>query len=270
MTLALFACFAALFFVAERLSPIHLDQRIVRTGFATDVLYVGIHYFLRVFVNWKVAGALSDLSTDVLPSQFTNLVEDQPTWIQVVVVLLVLDFMFYVMHRLKHRWRWWWRLHETHHSSKELDWFASVRFHPLEKLLDRLIFLLPLTFLGPSDQALLIWSAVDVFFGMFGHSNVTWRIGPLIFLFIGPEMHRWHHALDPQHRDCNFGNNFSVFDWLFGTAYVANELPAAYGVDDAGYPQTNILKQCIYAFRPLSGELVTSGSDETPQGLVAR
>jgi sterol desaturase/sphingolipid hydroxylase (fatty acid hydroxylase superfamily) len=62
-------------------------------------------------------------------------------------------------------------------------------------------------------------------------------------------MHRWHHALDPERNDCNFGNNFAIFDWIFGTAYVARDTPTTFGVPDPDYPTTNILKQWVYAFR---------------------
>jgi sterol desaturase/sphingolipid hydroxylase (fatty acid hydroxylase superfamily) len=248
--LAIFAGLAAFFFLAERISPLHREQRVLRRGFYVDVWYVGIHYFMRVFINGTLAVMVAGLGRQYLPEQLVGMLRSHPTWVQALVVLMVLDFIFYVTHRAKHRWEWWWRLHETHHSAPELDWFASVRFHPLEKVLDRTIYLLPLLVIGPSDAAVLIWSAVDVFFGMFGHANVSWRIGPLIYVFVGPEMHRWHHALDRERHHCNFGNNFSIFDWIFGTAYLSEERPASYGVDDPNYPTENLLKQWIYAFRP--------------------
>jgi sterol desaturase/sphingolipid hydroxylase (fatty acid hydroxylase superfamily) len=252
--LGVFAALAAFFFLAERLTPLHKDQPVLRTGFLVDAAYVVIHYFMRVFLNVTVVAAASGMAARLFPEWSLNVLRPQPAWMQAVVLLLVLDLVFYVTHRLKHRWQWWWRLHETHHSSTVLDWFASVRFHPLEKILDRSIFLLPLLVIGPSEQAVLVWSAVDVFFGMFGHSNVRWRLGPLKYLFVGPEMHRWHHALDPQRNGCNFGNNFAIFDWLFGTAYVAEDTPSAFGVQDPDYPTTNIFKQWVYAFRALPRE----------------
>jgi len=141
-------------------------------------------------------------------------------------------------------------LHETHHSSVDLDWLSAARFHPLEKILDRTVFLLPLTIIGASDAALLIWAAVDAFFGMFIHANVKWRLGPLIYVFVGPEMHRWHHALDPARRECNYGNNLSIFDWICGTAYVGSDDPIQFGVDDAEYPVENLGRQFLYPFRP--------------------
>jgi sterol desaturase/sphingolipid hydroxylase (fatty acid hydroxylase superfamily) len=246
--LAIFAAFAAMFVVAERLIPVR-RQPLVRRGFVADSAYVVIHYGLRVVVNGTVAVALTEAGRRVLPAGMIGTLSGAPLWVQTVVLLLVLDFLFYVMHRLKHRWTWWWRLHETHHSSVDLDWLATARFHPLEKLLDRVIFLLPLVVIGASDRAILIWASVDAFFGMFIHANVDWRIGPLIYVFMGPEMHRWHHSTDRARRDSNFGNNFSIFDWLFGTAFLTRERPASFGVDDPHYPVESLFRQFFYAFR---------------------
>ena len=198
-----------------------------------------------------------------------NILRHKPVWLQALILLIVLDMFFYVMHRLKHKWRWWWRLHETHHSSTDLDWFSSVRFHPVEKILDRTIYLLPLLVLGPSEGAVIIWAAADGFFGMFGHSNVKWRLGPLKYIFVGPEMHRWHHVKDPKRRECNFSNNFSIFDWIFGTAYISpNEEPSNFGVEDQNYPLDNIWKQFLYAFRPFSHTKITP-AEKTPEQKIA-
>jgi sterol desaturase/sphingolipid hydroxylase (fatty acid hydroxylase superfamily) len=247
-----FAVLAGVFFVAERLWPAR-PRAVLRRGFFTDVAYVGVHYALRVTVNGTLAVALTAFGERHLPASMVAVLDGRPLWIQAGVLLLTTDLAFYIMHRLKHRWTWWWRLHETHHSSVDLDWLSAARFHPLEKLLDRTLYLAPLIFLGVSDQAILVWASFDAFFGMFIHSNVRWRLGPLIYVFVGPEMHRWHHSAEPRHQARNFGNNFSIFDWLFGTAHVDPEPPPEFGTADPAYPQGNLLRQFLYAFRPLEG-----------------
>ncbi len=248
MLAGIFALFAVGFVVAERLRPVR-PQPLLRRGFAADTAYVVLHYALRVLINGTLAVSVAAAGRRVLPPALVGALGTQPLWLQAIVLLLVLDLFFYVMHRLKHRWTWWWRLHETHHSSIDLDWLATARFHPLEKVLDRLVFLVPLTVIGPSDAAIVIWASVDAFFGMFIHANVRWRLGPLIYVFMGPEMHRWHHARDRAHRDSNYGNNFSIFDWMFGTAYLSRDLPTDFGVDDPDYPVEHLGRQFLYAFR---------------------
>lgn len=252
--LLVFGAIAGFFFVGERLFP-RRAQLVLRPGLVADACYVPVHYLLRVAISFVAAGALAEGADHLVPGR-RPLLEGLPLWQQAIVVLVVLDFFFYVMHRLKHAWPWWWRLHETHHSSTQLDFLASARFHPLEKILDRLIFLLPLTVLGPSDGALLVWSSVDVFLGMLNHANVRWRLGPLAYVLVTPDLHRRHHARDAIAGDCNFGNNFSIFDWLFGTAQLVPEDPPAFGVEARDYPQTNLLAQLRFAFRSRGGRRV--------------
>lgn len=52
-------------------------------------------------------------------------------------------------------------------------------------------------------------------------------LGPLMkYIFNSPEMHIWHHAYTfPKHHKygMNFGLSLSVWDWLFGTAYVPHD-----------------------------------------------
>ena len=250
--LFIYGAIAGAFFVAERFWP-RRAQPIFRRGLIADASYVVIHFAMRVAVSFTAAAVLTEAGRQLAPGQ-VGLLAGRPIWLQVAIVLFVLDFLFYVLHVAKHRWTWLWRLHETHHSSEHLDFLASARFHPLEKLFDRMVYLLPLTALGADHAALLIWSGIEVFFGMLNHSNVRIRLGrPLIYVFVGPEMHLWHHALDRQRRDCNFGNNLSIFDWIFGTAYVPADRPAAFGIDDgAGYPHGNPWRQFLFAFRPIA------------------
>lgn len=263
MLLLIFAAMAFVFFLAERLAPLR-PQPIFRQGILADLFYIPIHYLMRIVINGTLAVSLSHAAHQMLPDYTINVLSDQPTWVQTLTLLFVLDFLFYVMHRLKHRYTWWWRLHETHHSSIEMDWLSTARFHPVEKLLDRTIYLLPLLVLGVSDHAMLIWASVDAFFGMFIHSNLNLRIGFLIYLFVGPEMHRWHHSRLHRYQICNFGNNFSIFDWIFGTAYLTRDEPGECGVADHAYPVGSITRQFLYAFRPFSPEQSIGLDEPTP------
>ncbi len=247
--LGIFGLLAVAFLAMERLFAAH-PQPVFRTGFGADLIYAPLNVLARIVFNGTIALGYARLGHALLPSEWAGVLSTRPVWLQALVLLVVLDVLFYFMHRLKHRWHWWWRLHETHHSSVDLDFFSSVRFHPLEKILDRSIFLTPIFVLGPSDWTIVVWSCTDAFFGMFIHANVTWRIGWLKYVFVGPEMHRWHHVADPALRECNYGNNFSFCDWIFGTAYVSERDPAGFGLEDAAYPAESFARQFTHAFRP--------------------
>jgi sterol desaturase/sphingolipid hydroxylase (fatty acid hydroxylase superfamily) len=63
-----------------------------------------------------------------------------PYWLQAVLVMG--DFVGYWTHRAFHRGRLW-RFHAVHHSSVTLDWLSSVRVHPVNDLLTRMVQALP-------------------------------------------------------------------------------------------------------------------------------
>lgn len=246
----IFAIIGAAFFLFERLFP-QRTQPIWRKGFVTDCFYVPIHFTLRLLVSFFLATELTAIGRELFPA-YTDLLRANPIWFQVVVLLITLDLVFYVMHRAKHTYRWWWRLHETHHSSEDLDFMSSVRFHPFEKILDRAIYMLPLMVLGADEAALIVWSIIEVGSGMLIHANTRASIGPFIYLFVGPEMHQWHHALAREHQDANFGNVLSIYDWLFGTAYLAATRPEVFGIPAPAYPHESIVRQFFFAFRSVA------------------
>ena len=49
-----------------------------------------------------------------------------PFWLQFILPLTIVDYLFYWNHRILHRRKFWW-LHRLHHSSKKLDVFVSSR-----------------------------------------------------------------------------------------------------------------------------------------------
>ena len=266
-------CVAALtcatLFAAER--RFALERRpLLRRGLRADVCYAGIQVAIRFAINGTLAVSLTAWATAVLPEWASGVLRDQPLWIQAVILLVVLDGCFYAMHRLKHRWSWWWRLHETHHSSIDLDFLSAVRFHPIEKALDRILFLAPLAVLGPSAEATAIWACCDTFFGFLIHSNLPLRIGPLRFLFVSPEMHRWHHTRDTAAQQVNFANNFAVFDWLFGTAFSTPEEPTGFGIDEPDYPHESLLRQLAFAFRPFETDGTESATNPGSPPRIGR
>lgn len=246
--LLIFSVIASLAFLCERVWP-ERDLPIMRRGFIADGCYVVLNILIRVIFTNTLAISLTSLGREVFPPGAVNLVSDFPIWLQAVTIIVALDFVAYWIHRGKHHYDWWWRLHAIHHSSEDLDWFSSVRFHPVEKILDRVIYLLPLMVLGASEEAILALATVDALVASFAHANARLRFGPLNYVIVGPELHRIHHSAEPQDQGRNFGNNIAIFDWIFGTATLRDEPPARYGLGDDTFDHENILSHLIYPFR---------------------
>jgi sterol desaturase/sphingolipid hydroxylase (fatty acid hydroxylase superfamily) len=60
--------------------------------------------------------------------------------------------------------------------------------------------------------------------GLFSHFNVDIRAGWMNYLFVGTELHRYHHSANVAEAG-NFGATLSVFDLIFGTFVYRPGLP---------------------------------------------
>jgi sterol desaturase/sphingolipid hydroxylase (fatty acid hydroxylase superfamily) len=143
-----------------------------------------------------------------------------PSWLEIVLAVLVLDLVIYFQHRLFHAVPWLWRLHRVHHADLEFDVTTGVRFHPLEILLSMGIKLVAVVFLGAPALAVLIFEVLLNVTSLFNHGNVRlpkWLDRRLRLLVVTPEMHRVHHSIIRREIDSNFGFNLPWWDHLFGT-----------------------------------------------------
>jgi sterol desaturase/sphingolipid hydroxylase (fatty acid hydroxylase superfamily) len=149
-----------------------------------------------------------------------------------LVLGLALAFLGnYVGHRLTHTVPFLWRFHSVHHSIERMDWVASARLHPIDQAFTQACAIAPLVVLGFGGGA---FAGIAVFFtllALFQHANVRLRFPGLRWVINTPEWHHWHHAVDPEARDKNFG--LPVIDRLFGTAYLPKgRRPSGFGVSD--------------------------------------
>jgi sterol desaturase/sphingolipid hydroxylase (fatty acid hydroxylase superfamily) len=251
-TLLAIAASAALLVLLERLFPYNRGQRLLRTGFFTDFL------FYNFFQSW-ICGVLigrflawTDAHASLSRPGFFR---GWPLALQVALFVVSHDLYIYLFHRLQHRSPLLWRIHEAHHSVPEVDWLSGVRSHTLEILINQTIEFAPIVLLGAGPAVAPIKGAISAIWGMFIHSNVDVRLGILQRFFNGPEMHRWHHALDPEAQGKNFGTKLAIWDWLFGTAYLPDprvKKAARYGIADPGFPESfpwGWARQHAYAFR---------------------
>lgn len=159
--------------------------------------------------------------------------------LQALLMLLIADFLRYWLHRLSHRWKPLWKLHEVHHSPKKLYWMNVGRFHPLEKGIQYVFDALPFIALGVSQEVLAFYFVFYAINGFFQHCNIELRLGFLNYLISGPELHRWHHSKHIHESDNNFGNNLIIWDWVFSTRYLpSNRSVGNLGVLDDNYPTT--------------------------------
>ncbi len=237
---------AALFMILlERIFPYNKGQKLFRKGFFNDfVMYtIAQNYILSIIIfgyiihYFDVFSGLSRL----------QLITDAPIWAQVVFFTITHDYYIYWMHRWQHKNKYLWRLHEAHHSPKEVDWIAGSRSHAVEILINQTVEFLPMILLGAPPEVLALKGVVSAVWGMWIHSNINVNTGKLQYIINGPEMHRWHHTTG-KGRNRNFATKFAFWDWMFGTVHFPpGEKAETFGLKTF-FPD-NFFRQFMFAFR---------------------
>ena len=163
-----------------------------------------------------------------------------PLWGQAILMILVVDFLRYWLHRAAHENRTLWRLHAVHHSVEQLYWLNTSRFHPLEKSLQMMLDSVPFLLMAVDARVLALYYIAYSANGFFQHCNIDLRYGVLNYIVGSAETHRWHHSRSPRESNANYGNTVIVWDLLFGTWF----LPSDRKVGSLGlrtpYPRTFI------------------------------
>ena len=168
-----------------------------------------------------------------------------PIWSQAVLMVLVVDFLRYWLHRAAHENSTLWRLHSVHHSVEQLYWLNTARFHPFEKALQMLLDSLPFLLLRVDARVLALYYVAYATNGFFQHCNIRLRYGPLNYVVGSAETHRWHHSRIPRESNANYGNTVIIWDVLFGTWY----LPKARDVEDLGLQDPTYPKSFLSLMR---------------------
>ncbi|MEW4563116.1 sterol desaturase family protein [Bremerella sp. JC770] len=145
---------------------------------------------------------------------------DWPTWIEVILCVLIFDLAIYLQHVMFHAIPALWRLHKVHHADMDFDVTTGLRFHTLEILLSAVIKLAVVFVLGPPAIAVVLFEVLLNATSMFNHSNVKLPLGidrALRCLLVTPDMHRVHHSVVRRETNSNFGFNLPWWDFLLGT-----------------------------------------------------
>jgi len=157
------------------------------------------------------------------------LLAGMPNFVLGFLAYLVITFIFYWWHRIRHDSYFLWNVfHQLHHSASRLETITSFYKHPVEIVVNSL-FMSSIAYLllGLNVEA-VAWSVVYSSFGeFFYHMNIKtpYWVG---FLFQRPEMHKIHHKEGVHY------NNFSdipLWDMLFGTF----ENPKSYDAHRCGF-----------------------------------
>lgn len=164
-----------------------------------------------------------------------------PLFVQVVLFVLIQEFMGYWAHRWLHGGEGLWRVHAIHHGARRLYWLNGFRLHPLD-----VVWMVGLTLIWAplSGVPLLVFGVSSCYVTthlLLQHANVALYTGVFSPVLATSEFHRWHHQPTELDAACNYGHVLGVFDVLFGTYRPGiTESTLEVGLDDWPAPQTYV------------------------------
>lgn len=241
----------------EMIFPWRKQQRVFRKDFFLDGFYMFFNFFLfsaAISGFYKlIEMGLGNYGITMESIALFNI----STWsvpLQLIVFFILLDFVQWLTHVALHRFEFFWRFHQVHHSVEEMGFAAHLRYHWMENILYKPLKTIGIMLLGgfEPEQAFVV-HFIAITIGHLNHANVHITWGPLKYIFNNPVMHLWHHVYElPEgiKYGLNYGISLSLWDYIFGTASIPK--------DDAhirlGYPgvenmPSGFFAQLVYGFR---------------------
>ena len=212
--------------------PWRKNQAALRQDFWLDGFYMFFNFFIFSLIGYNAASNVAvEAFTDLLGVfGIENLVALQvaswPVWAQFALMFVLADFIQWNVHRLLHYSPWLWEFHKVHHSVEEMGFAAHLRYHWMETIVYKSILYLPLAMIGFGLDDFFVLHIVTIVIGHLNHANVKITYGPFKYLLNNPVMHLWHHAKElpaGNTTGVNYGISLSIWDYLFGTAYIPSE-----------------------------------------------
>lgn len=225
--------FMALFMTLERFLPYFEHPAARRRQRWRNLGIVGIAFALNGLLSTGIAGVI--LAAQERQFGLLRLLLPDSSWVAIVAGVFLVDLNSYVFHRIYHRVPLLWRMHRVHHADTALDATSALRMHPFEFLFQSLTQVAVLPLLGVSMTSFVLYFAFALPWFLLNHSNLkfpAWFERYASWLLVTPNWHRVHHSADRPETDSHYGDVFTVWDRLFGTARPAEVEKMTFGLED--------------------------------------
>jgi len=121
-----------------------------------------------------------------------------------------------------------------HHSDTHVDATTGTRHHPGDYVFREIFALAAILITGIPLAYYLFYRIMTIFFAYFTHANISLPHGldkAMSYVFVTPDMHKFHHHYERPWTDTNFGNIFSFWDRIFGTMVYDDPKQIQFGLD---------------------------------------
>lgn len=216
----------------EGLSPLFNFNYKKWTHAGVNLIFFACSMLINLLFGIATVGIFSFLVSNELGLLYLI---DLPVWAELLIAILILDFSAqYLVHYLLHKVKWMWKFHMIHHSDTKVDATTGTRHHPGDYVLREVFALFAVVVAGMPFAFYMVYRICSIFFAYFSHANIQvpkWLDKPISYVFVTPNMHKFHHHFERPWTDTNFGNIFSIWDRLFGTFVYDDPKKIKYGLD---------------------------------------
>ena len=182
-----------------------------RPYLATDLGWYAVAVLATAMSVFVVRPALQSVAVGELRDALAGV----PFLVKLLIGVVLFDFVSFLVHRALHRYDVLWNIHKVHHSTLELDAFATTRTHMVENMLRFVPSQALLFIIGMPVTVVAASVAIAAVYGVSNHSNVGINLRWLEPVLVTPRLHRRHHV--PATTMNNYGGIFTLWDRVFGT-----------------------------------------------------
>jgi sterol desaturase/sphingolipid hydroxylase (fatty acid hydroxylase superfamily) len=211
-----------LYLVVERFIPRRRDWLLNWRDLAEDAFWVLATYFIWSPIYDKSYDTpISNLFAALRDSSGFPYRLEGDTIIGLLTAAMVgifaIEFIAYWLHRMQHRFMFFWRIHATHHHITKMSVARADRTHPLEFLGLNLGAAVALAFLGASPEVVGVVLVFRLTTAYTNHCNLPLTSGIFGWLFNTAELHQLHHSCVYAESNTNYGCTVILWDRIFGT-----------------------------------------------------
>jgi sterol desaturase/sphingolipid hydroxylase (fatty acid hydroxylase superfamily) len=132
-----------------------------------------------------------------------------------IVLFLGVDFSFWFVHLLSHKYKWLWFNHLAHHASSRFNYAVNLRLGFVE-VFNFLPVVVIFALLGFPEKDFFYVFLINIIHMGWAHTSFP-KIKWLEYIFVTPSNHRVHHYKGKLGGRNNYGGTFIIWDRLFGT-----------------------------------------------------
>ncbi|KQB39207.1 sterol desaturase family protein [Flavobacterium aquidurense] len=135
-----------------------------------------------------------------------------------LLLIFLMDFFMFCFHYLVHHLKWFYPIHQLHHTHIETSVYSLFVLHPIETLGFGIIWLSSITLFHFNFISIIIYLVLNLSYGIFGHLKTDifpafWYKSYVTKWISTTKFHADHHKNESH----NFGLYFTIWDKIFKT-----------------------------------------------------